>query len=578
MLYFTENGFVIFLVIIIYVFFASLCSNLLIIPTYELLLFSFIRYKNIFAHLMSIKSVMNIIHGSNEEEIIIYEKSNIISDILFLIIEFFYFIGFILGFFSQTMIFKDIIREIIFIIIYFYYLVIFFAYIFVAFDLKIQIIIKIIKKCRCLIFWSSMDEYIKEIFQGKVIPEINLLCYVVNPLLEESYEGEKEQNQNNLSQDDKTKNCYDCIIKSCWCCLCRWFLCCSFCCYNNFFYTLKNIVRPISFIGSFILAMIIVSNQGSEIYVYFLLIFFYLFSYVLSSLLNFPYIIRNIKVFFMCSTAHKYKEEYQLAHPMLIGFIRLISFLVIFVFSIFLLIIFVYKDETDNLSSISGYEFSPIPETINKTKLKPNICFSSIHNMYIYLFLPFINDAYYYDNNPKISPYYYSSFQIKDYKGLFFEDELYDIKSIGNLINSNDLNKVKMVQYDVIKKKKGEDGKLFIENEMTILAIKGTTNKKDIFLDIQLYLPSVLLNYLSYFSLLSRQKDTYSFGYLEYSLSLPYRLFSQYLIIDGYLRNLLDAYNNKKSTFKNNVIIVGHSLGGGLAKLLGRFLASKQFH
>lgn len=164
MLYFTENGFVIFLVIIIYVFFASLCSNLLIIPTYELLLFSFIRYKNIFAHLMSIKSVMNIIHGSNEEEIIIYEKSNIISDILFLIIEFFYFIGFILGFFSQTMIFKDIIREIIFIIIYFYYLVIFFAYIFVAFDLKIQIIIKIIKKCRCLIFWSSMDEYIKEIF------------------------------------------------------------------------------------------------------------------------------------------------------------------------------------------------------------------------------------------------------------------------------------------------------------------------------------------------------------------------------------------------------------------------------
>ena len=183
----------------------------------------------------------------------------------------------------------------------------------------------------------------------------------------------------------------------------------------------------------------------------------------------------------MCSTAHKYKEEYQLAHPMLIGFIRLISFLVIFVFSIFLLIIFVYKDETDNLSSISGYEFSPIPETINKTKLKPNICFSSIHNMYIHLFLPFINDAYYYDNNPKISPYYYSSFQIKGYKGLFFEDELYDIKSIGNLINSNDLNKVKMVQYDVIKKKKGEDGKLFIENEMTILAIKGTTNKKIFF-------------------------------------------------------------------------------------------------
>ena len=67
----------------------------------------------------------------------------------------------------------------------------------------------------------------------------------------------------------------------------------------------------------------------------------------------------------------------------------------------------------------------------------------------------------------------------------------------------------------------------------------------------------------------------YSFGFIEYSLSLPYRCFSQYLIIDGYLKDLLKAYNNNKSKFKNNIIIVGHSLGGGLSKILGRFLGKQ---
>ena len=59
---------------------------------------------------------------------------------------------------------------------------------------------------------------------------------------------------------------------------------------------------------------------------------------------------------------------------------------------------------------------------------------------------------------------------------------------------------------------------------------------------------------------------------MEYSLSIPYRLFSQYSVINEYLKDLTDAYNNHTESFYKNVIIVGHSLGGGLAKLLGRLL------
>jgi len=167
------------------------------------------------------------------------------------------------------------------------------------------------------------------------------------------------------------------------------------------------------------------------------------------------------------------------------------------------------------------------------------------------------------------------AFKSKDIKDFFFNETLYNIEGIENLIKSNDINKVKMIKYDVTIKEEDQEGHLDIDNEITILAIKGTTNKKDIFLDLQLYLPSVLLTFLSYFSLLSQQKDSWSFLFLEYSLSLPYRIFGQYLIIDGYLRDLLKAYNDNKSKFKKNVIIVGHSLGGGLSKILGRFLGKQ---
>jgi hypothetical protein len=285
--------------------------------------------------------------------------------------------------------------------------------------------------------------------------------------------------------------------------------------------------------------------------------------------------IRNQKVYFLFSTKYKVKKEYKLEHPIIVSFLRLLSFLIIFLVSIGLLIVYIIQDETNKIEEIKYLNFDPIPDVTDKSKLKPSICFSSVNDLYMYLYLPFINDAYYYDSNSKGNSDFYSSFHIKGYKELFFDNETYDIKPIGNLITSKAKNKVKMIQYDVTKKKIEVDGDISIINEITILGIKGTTNKKDIFLDLQLYLPSLLLNYLSYFSLFSQQKDTYSFGFLEYSLSIPYRLFSQYLIIDGYLKDLLYAYNKNKSKFKKNIVIVGHSLGGGLSKILGRFLGKQ---
>ena len=553
MLYFTDNGAIIFLVFLVYAFFAGLCSNMLIIPTYEFLQFNFLRYKNCLCHLQSLRITINIIHdNSSRNETIDFRKSNIIINIILIIIEVCYISGLIFGLFHKTMIVDDIIREIIYIIIYLYYLIIFFGYFLVALDFRINLWIKMKnnnknRKCCCLAnTYIYVDEYINDIFNNKPsLPNINLLCYAINPILDNSYK---------IIQNENEK--------------------CSCCC-NNWFYLSKNIIRPIAFISSFIISIYIAAIQDSKVYVYFILIFFFIYAYVVSSMLNFPYVLRNIKLICGCfSTKYEYKGKYKLGHPIIIAFTRLISFFIIILASIGLLITYFTGDEGDNLSSIRKLEFNPIPELKNTTKLKPNICFSSIHEMYIHLFLPFINDAYYYNNNPKIAPDFYSSFQIPGYKGLFFDDT-YDIDAKkGNLVESDDINDVKMIQYDVTKYKI-EDGVKTVSRKITILAIKGTTNKKDIFLDVQLYLPSVLLNWLTFFSIFAQNKETYSFGFLEYSLGLPYRLFSQYLIIDGYLQELIKAYKKHSKDFNQNIIIVGHSLGGGLAKLLGRFLGKQ---
>jgi hypothetical protein len=116
----------------------------------------------------------------------------------------------------------------------------------------------------------------------------------------------------------------------------------------------------------------------------------------------------------------------------------------------------------------------------------------------------------------------FSSFKIPNYRKIFFDKE-YVIEVKGNIIEGDD--KVKMVRYDIKNGKKNVN--------VTILAIKGTSNKKDVYMDFQLFMPSVFLNFLSTFSIFGTEMDSFIFKIVEFSLSLPYRLFNQYLFIEN---------------------------------------------
>ena len=537
----------------IYFCFACCVSNILVIPTYEFLLFPFLNFRNPLYHLESFGRIVNIIENNiqKEDEEIIKSYNNNVKwiNIFLIVLESAYIIGYILSFLSLPR-FKDIVKVIILFIVYLYYVMIFLGYIIISIYLifKFFLFSKSKNKKFCSFIYNVLcNDFFFDSFFGEEndkkrnigpLPKINLLSYIFHPILKKSY------NLENLSQEDKkylfTKGCQIKWIKT------------------------KNYIRVILYLSSTIITIKFINKDALSVVIF---ISFFFLIIGLSTVMNFPILFRNQKTFgHYISGKIKYKSKYKMLHPRLVSFIRFLSKFIIILAAFILLAAFVFAKDSNALKDIISKSENVRPE--NKTVdmsslLLPSLCFSSIHNIPIYLYLPFINDAYYY-YKPKEEeyPFYESSLHIKRYRELFFDDS-YTIEVKGNLVKQKDgEDSVKMVQYNV---KNSVD-------EVTILSIKGTTNKKDIYMDFQLYFPSILLNLLSTFSITGKDKESYSFRFMEYSLSIPYRLFSHYSVINGYLEDLKEAYYENFPSFYPNIIITGHSLGGGLAKLLGRLL------
>lgn len=219
---------------------------------------------------------------------------------------------------------------------------------------------------------------------------------------------------------------------------------------------------------------------------------------------------------------------------------------------------FLKKIENDRIIDIPN-EFG-IKKIKTKDSVLPNICSSTIYGIPLFLYIPFINDAYYYNYYPDLLLNRYSSFHVEGYKNIFF-DQNYDIKIVGNLFKSKsmiDEESIKMIGYNVKYK----------NQNITIISIKGASFIKDIYLNLQLYFPSFIYKALSLITFF-KKNESLSFAFIENSLNIPYRIFFQYTVLKEYLNSLENAYNKNKYSFHSNLVFVGHSLGGSFSKILG---------
>jgi len=495
---------------LLYICFSILTSNVLVIPTFEFFSFPFLNYNDPLSHFYSLK---NFIDNELSEENVKFESDKIVSNnnnwanCIFIIIELLYSISYILGLLSFTTLFQDFVEIIIISCIYIYYLMIFFAY----------FIISIYSFIICYEFKNTK------------VPDINLLSYSINHKYKQNYKI-------NIIDNKRAK--------------------------NPFIFNLRNILRFLFIIFSFLI--LICSENRLNVAILFLYSLIFL---SISITLDFPFCYRNMKTdngFFISSLELLDNDKSKHHHPFLVSALRFLCDLIFFLVSTILVISLFFAEEKSEEDYADYKKFSQItkinePTDYNKLLL-PSICRSTIYDLPIYKYIPFMNDAYYYNENKENK----TSFNYSSYKNIFFEEENLEINTIGNLVqnkNNENTEKVKMIQYNVKSP----------YNNITILAIKGTSHRKDIFLDLQLYIPSVFLNLLSTFSIFSQETDSYSFKIIEYALSIPYRLFSKHLFINTYINDLREAYDNIVEPY-DNIVIVGHSLGGGLSKILSKIV------
>ena len=498
-LYDMENKYLKYFFYLIYIFFIYFSSKLLIFPTYEFLNFPFLRYNNPFCHLNSFRCLIYNNKEYNEiSDLKGNNKFNNTINISIICVEVVFCLLFIIGIkFKTARIIKDFMEIVILIIIFINYLTISFCY----FIFSFYYIYKVLK-----------NKFSFDHFKNNKYSKLNLLYYIVNPFIDDNYED----------QSDNTKKTVE-----------------------DRFYKARLIILiamiPICFIASI------------KYYQYFNWQFLILnWILLLSSFLSFPFCCSNKKI----SKKGKYLKETE-------NLQLLISRTVSFAIFIFSLGFFLYVNSLDDFDDNESI-YNDIINITNKNLKTKNeyyrnftmhsFCYSGIHNIPIYLYIPFINDAYYYQNKTR------TTLNKKKYINLFYDDD-YKIEIIGNLIN-NSKRMSKMIQYNVYNKR----------NNITILSIKGTSFRRDIYLDIQLYFPAILLNIINTYSTLDQQKEEWAFKFIEYGLSIPYRIFFDNFIIKNYLDDLRNAYddNYNKTKFLDNIIFVGHSLGGGLAKILGR--------
>lgn len=373
-----------------------------------------------------------------------------------------------------------------------------------------------------------------------ILPNINLLSYSINPFFKDNY----------IPKENEDK-------------------------FKDKFWDIRNICRGILiiiFIGIMIVDYFFIDNneniekkkQKRDTYLIFPLILIFIV-FPISSVFNFPFCYRNEKINGiknLFNSKNKLNKDAKLNHPVIVSIIRFLSNKIFLSISIILIFALFLNDQNndDFIDFVNLSNIVPNNKTIKKGTLLPNICNSHIYGIPLYLYIPFIIDSYYFNETTNTS-----SFDYPVYKKMFFDDKELEIKPIGNIVTHKDSETVKMIEYHVTNKTNNFN--------LTILSIKGTTKRKDIFIDLQLYVPSLFLNLLSTFSIFGNDLSSISFKLLEYSLSIPYRILSNSFFIDNYLKDLRTAYNNyyyNKNKFSETVVIVGHSLGGGLSKILGK--------
>lgn len=311
------------------------------------------------------------------------------------------------------------------------------------------------------------------------------------------------------------------------------------------------LVFIVSIIGNLLLIVSLI-NQRNDLryYTYLVCILFIFVFFIPSCTLRFPsWIMRTL---FRCCAPKLKPNKFVIFHyfSTLSNFVY--GFVIVINLALFVLFVFVSEEQQTKLP------WTPPPQMENKKNVSrrdyvyPPICYTDIHYISILQLMAFASDAYYTSKDHTIDYILYNFFPNSDMK----------IESKGDITAKGKGGAI-MVRYDINMTNN-------IKN-VTVFSIKGTSENVDWWLDMQLFFSSALLTITKNAIPIIVKVDSKTYQLASFLFSVPMRALLDLSLIPRYIEELEEAYLAVEDEIKDrSVIFVGHSLGGGLAKIMGK--------
>ena len=184
----------------------------------------------------------------------------------------------------------------------------------------------------------------------------------------------------------------------------------------------------------------------------------------------------------------------------------------------------------------------------NRKFVRPPMCYTQIHHLSVLQLMALAVDSY---TNKGDS-------DMHAFKVTFFTDSDVTVESAGRIVDT----KIKMMKYNI--------NIASSNTNLMVYSIRGSSTCYDWWLDIQFFCASAMFTLCRQINPLVSRIDSWSYTLLANLITSPERLLNKMSLINEYVNDLSKGFEANRAPEGYNEMFVGHSLGGGLSKVMAR--------
>ena len=190
-------------------------------------------------------------------------------------------------------------------------------------------------------------------------------------------------------------------------------------------------------------------------------------------------------------------------------------------------------------------------QKLSRDFIKSPMCFTSIHHLN-FIQLVSLAQAAYSTKDDELN-------NVKDLLlNIVFKDSNAKIVNMTFLANKSNNPVLLKIDFEILNS----------HRKLTVFSIRGSTDGRDWWLDVEMYTPSFMLTFIKSIPLIQNDESLTSQG-VKALLTMPINFMESITLLNYYSKNIINKIDKIiKDSQDTDFIFVGHSLGGGLSKYL----------